>query len=274
MNVYGPFSQEAHKIEQENIRMKKEIEMLKNELNKQNGHFQEKITELQMTNSKYQELLSKMEIMEKAQISLNYHIQELEKQNQILKEQCRTQQIEQKKLEKQANHCCCCCCQDRLRCHTYDMTSYQRRKSPTSFTKKVLNIVSDALNIDIHDAIDECDEKQQERIALKLLRRISSHNPFFNENEDEYQHEKFTKLKKKYQNKTEKCRELHDECDAYIQERKIKRKYNSPQTTRRTSSVKPCKQCFSDMKKLHEITKELKCDYQIFADIDRKQKFK
>ena len=280
MTVYGPFSQEAHKIEQDNIRMKQEIEMLKNELSKQSNFFQDKVNELQFAKSKYQELMAKVESMEKYQSMLNCNIQELERQNQMLKDQCEFQKIEHEKLEKQAKQCCCCCsCASKKPEPKNYSRNYQTRYQKTNssaFTSKILKIASDALNIDLSDAIGSYSEKQQERIALKLIRKLAAQNGVDDDEDDdlEYQHEKFNRLKKKYQNKTKKCRELHDECEEYIEERKTKRKYaTAAAKTKRTSSVKTCKkQCLPNVRKLHEITKNLKGDYEILADIDRMQK--
>lgn len=243
MDSFGPFSLEAHKIEQENINLKREIEELRAQLNKKASFYEQKLSEFQITKSKYQELLLKVGEMQKNQESITAAIEKLKQENKELKER-------NVKLSKNVNsgECCCCCCQSR-----------NSSKQVTELSNKIISIVSQSLGFEA----EEIEPSEAPKLAVKLVKRLAKKTTKSTESDE---HEEFEKLKRKYHAKTEKCRLLHDECDEYLT-KKTYRKARQQSPKRQKPVVEYNYK--DEIRNLHMITKDLKENYKELADVDR-----
>ncbi|EAY22701.1 hypothetical protein TVAG_476300 [Trichomonas vaginalis G3] len=205
MSSFGPFSTEAHRLEQDNLQMRREIDELRSELNRKTKKLERVIEELRITKDQ----------MSRSQLSKHDIHEETYPRKYSRRD------------DRNYNQCCCCkCC-----CHCDPMNDLSRtEESLQRLVSKYDSLKEDykdlerenarwsefcyflygiaSTNLQYFPEYPENHPDTQRKVVMSLIRKICKVG-----GKEISEHAEFESLKNKYSKVTKGISTVHHECD-------------------------------------------------------------
>lgn len=212
MSSFGPYATEAHRLEQDNIQMRREIDELREALDKKSRKLEQAISELRVTKERLSRSSSASDY-NKEETNYKKYIRELEEENEYLR-------------SKSSCKCCCCCC-----CKCDPMRGFDRaeeslkklvnkyqllkedyehlaneNKQWSDFCYFIYGVAS--TNLQYFPEFPENSPETQRKIVSSLIRKVCKVGC-----KEISEHAEFENLKNKYSKITKGISTIHYECD-------------------------------------------------------------